>query len=308
MSVEANERTTSTLFEESYWLDAAAPGAWHESEVVQDGKLIGRLPYVFKKKQGLRLITQPQFTPWLGPWIRPSGGKLTNELSHQHQVLEKLISQLPAYDIAVINCAPEIKNLMALHWAKFRLTTGYTHRLNDLTNEKILWDGLRDTVRRLCRKAEKITVITKHRTIGEFITLLEKTFQRQGRDISNTFATLERIDSVMAARNQRVIYTAEDAQGRLHSGVYIVYDDRHSVYLAGGGDPELRDSGGHALAMWHAIKESSARSKTFDFEGSSVPAIEYFVRGFGPEQTHRHSATRAQGLGKLWTAFQALKS
>jgi hypothetical protein len=155
MSVEANERTTSTLFEESYWLDAAAPGAWHESEVVQDGKLIGRLPYVFKKKQGLRLITQPQFTPWLGPWIRPSGGKLTNELSHQHQVLEKLISQLPAYDIAVINCAPEIKNLMALHWAKFRLTTGYTHRLYDLTNEKILWDGLRDTVRRLCRKAEK---------------------------------------------------------------------------------------------------------------------------------------------------------
>jgi hypothetical protein len=112
----------------------------------------------------------------------------------------------------------------------------------------------------------------------------------------------------MAARDQRVIYTAEDAQGRLHSGVYIVYDDRHSVYLAGGGDPELRDSGGHALAMWHAIKESGARSKTFDFEGSSVPAIEYFVRGFGPEQTHRHSATRARGLGKLWTAFQALKS
>jgi Acetyltransferase (GNAT) domain len=302
------ERTTHTLFEEEYWLEAAAPGAWHTSEVHQNGKLIGRLPYAFKRKHGLRLITQPAFTPWLGPWIKSSGGKQTNELSHQHQVLEKLISQLPACDIAAINCAPEFANLMALHWVKFKLTTGYTHRLNNLADENILWDGLRDTVRRLCRKAEKVTVVTKHRSIGEFIALHEKTFQRQGQDVSSTFATLERIDAVMAARDQRAIYTAEDAQGRLHSGVYIVYDERHSFYLAGGGDPELRDSGGHALAMWHAIKESGARSKTFDFVGSSVPAIEYFVRGFGPEQTHRYSATRVNGLGKLWTAFQALKS
>jgi hypothetical protein len=302
------EYLTSTLFEEDYWLEAAAPGQWKAAEVIQDGKVIGRLPFQYKKKSGLRLITQPPFTPWLGPWIRPSGGKLTNEISHQHQVLEKLIQQIPNYDISVLNCAPEFTNLMALRWAGYEIAAGYTHRFYALDDEKLLWDGLRDTVRRLCRKAEKQTIITKHRTVKEFIGLLEKTFQRQGKDISYTFAALERIDAMMANRNQRVIYTAEDAQGRLHAAVYIVFDERHSIYLAGGGDPELRDSGGHALAMWHAIKESGARSKIFDFEGSSVPAIEYFVRGFGPQQTFRYSATHTNGLGKLWTAWKALRS
>jgi hypothetical protein len=298
---------TSTLFEEDYWLDAAAPGQWAAIEERQDGKVIGRLPFLFKKKRGIKLVTQPPYTPWLGPWIRSSGGKLTNELSHQHQVLEQLIKQLPLAHVSTVNCAPEFTNLMAFRWAGYKLSMGYTYRLNDLKNEKVLWDGLRDTVRRLCRKAEKQTVVTKQRTVKDFIGLLEKTFQRQGQDISSTFAALERIDEAMSKRNQREIYIAEDAQGRLHSGAYIVFDKRHSVYLAGGADPALRDSGAQALSMWHAVKESGIRSHTFDFEGSSVPAIEYFVRGFGPVQQPRFTATRCNGFGRLWSAWQAMQ-
>ncbi len=297
---------TSTLFEEPYWLDAAAPGQWQAAEVKQDGKVIGRLPFVAKRKQGLRLITLPPCTPWLGPWIRPSGGKSTTELSHQHQVLEKLIKQLPAYDISVLSCAPEYTNLMALGWAGYNFSMGYTHRLNDLSSEAILWDGLRDTVRRLCRKAEKQTVVTTHHSVRDYIGVLEKTFKRQGKDISYMFSDLERVDDVMAARKQRVIYTAEDASGRLHAAAYIVFDERHSFYLSGAGDPELRESGGQSLAVWHAIKETIGRSKIFDFDGTSVQGIEYFVRGFGPVQTHRYTATRTSGLGKLWAVKNAL--
>ncbi len=306
MENEPPDYTTSTLFEEAYWLEAAAPGAWNAAEVVQDGKIIGRLPYVYKKRFGLKLITQPPSTPWLGPWIRPSGGKPTTELSHQHQVLEKLIGQLPGSDISVLHCAPEYTNLMALNWAGYSLSLGYTHRIEDLHDEAQLWGNMRDTVRRLCRKAEKQTIVTKHHTVQEYIGLLDKTFKRQGKDISNVFEPLERIDEVMAARNQRVIYTAEDAQGRLHAGVYIVFDERHSFYLTGGSDPELRDSGGHSLAMWHAIKDTIGRSKVFDFDGSSVKGIEYFVRGFGPKQTPRFSATKTRGLGKLFSLKNAL--
>jgi hypothetical protein len=290
---DANERCSWTLFEELYWLDAAAPGQWDAVEIKQDGHVIGRLPYVTKRRYGFEAVSTPLFTPWLGPWIRPAGAKPANELSHTHQTLEKLINGLPKAHKLNISCAPEFQNLMAFHWAGFDLKLSYTYRLTNLGDEHRLWNDMRDTVRRLCRKAEKAVAISRESDLATFIQVMEKTFTRQGRDASASFPALERIDEAMSRRNQRAIYTAEDAQGRVHAAVYVVYDDRHTFYLTGGGDPALRDSGGHALAMWHAIKDASARSKVFDFEGSMVRSIEYFMRGFGPQQVARFSASRS---------------
>jgi hypothetical protein len=308
MSDDSNRRFSWTLFEEPYWLDAVAPGDWHAIEVRRDGRILGRLPYMTKRRYGLRALSTPWYTPWLGPWIQPAGAKPANELSHQHQTLELLIEGLPKAHRTLIPCAPEFRNLMAFHWADYQLELGYTYRLTDLGDEQRLWNGLRDTVRRLCRKAEKITAVNRGRDIATFIGLLEKTFARQGMDMSSWFPALERIDETMSRRNQRTIYSAEDAQGRVHAAVYVVYDDRHTFYLAGGGDPALRDSGAHSLAMWHAIKESGTRSQIFDFEGSMLRTIEYFIRGFGPQQCPRFTARRSSHLIKLIEAAGSLRS
>jgi lipid II:glycine glycyltransferase (peptidoglycan interpeptide bridge formation enzyme) len=203
-----------------------------------------------------------------------------------------------------VPCAPELSNLMAFHWAGFDLRLGYTHRFENLASEELLWKGMRDKTRNLCRKAEKLTVINRTPTVASFIAVLEKTFKRQDIDISSSFPLFERMDEVMARRQQRAIYSAEDAQGRVHAAVYVVFDDRHTFYLAGGGDPALRDSGAHALAMWHAIKDSGARSKVFDFEGSMVPTIEHFVRGFGPRLVPRYTAEKETRALRLYRAMK----
>jgi Acetyltransferase (GNAT) domain len=302
------KKTTVSLFEEDYWLEAVAPGAWSTVEVKrEDGELIGRLPYVVKHKHRLTAISTPWYTTWLTPWIKPSGGKPTSELSHQHQVLEQLIKGLPRAERTFVACAPEFTNLQAFHWAGFKLSYGYTHRL-DTQNTEAIWTDMRDTVRRQIRKAEKQTVVTNSRSVKEFIGILEKTFGRQGIDVSRSFSDLERIDDAMFARKQREIWTTEDAQGNIHAAVYTVFDDRHTVYIAGGGDPEFRQSGGHSLAMWSAIQSAKNHSPIFDFAGSMVQNIEYFVRGFGAIQTPRFMAEKYQGLGKLSRAFTALRS
>jgi hypothetical protein len=297
-------RLTWTLFEEDYWLDAVAPGAWLAVEVKSDGKVVGRLPVVQKARSGMRAVSVPTFTPWLGPWVRCTGGKPANEISHQHQVLTGLINQLPKAQRMVIPCAPELTNLMAFHWSGFELRLGYTHRFDDLTSEEVLWKGMRDKTRNLCRKAEKLTVINRSASLNSFIAVLEKTFKRQEIDISKSFPLFERMDEVMARRQQRAIYSAEDAKGQVHAAVYVVFDDRHTFYLAGGGDPALRESGAHALAMWHAIKDSGARSKVFDFEGSMSPTIEHFVRGFGPRQVPRYTAEKETRALRIYKALK----
>jgi hypothetical protein len=304
----AKMRCGWTLFEEPYWLDAAAPGQWDAVEVKQNGQIIGRLPYTTKRRYGLRALSTPWFTPWLGPWIRPAGAKLANELSRQHEILGKLVAGLPKAHKTLIACAPEFQNLMAFHWAGFDLKLGYTYRLANLGDQQSLWNEMRDNTRYTCRKAEKIIAINRERDIATVIAAMEKTFKRQGMDASASFPALERIDDTMNRRNQRAIYSAEDAQGRVHAAVYVVYDDRHAFYVAAGGDPALRNSGAQALAMWHAIKDTCGRSQIFDFGGSMVRSIEGFVRGFGPQQMPRFTAYRSSRAVRLCEAVASPRS
>jgi Acetyltransferase (GNAT) domain len=297
------------LFEEPYWLDAVAPNQWKAAELHQDGKLIGRLPYVIKKKLGLTSIGPTHYTNWLSPWVRPSGGKQASELSHQHQVLGELIKQLPRAEKSIISAAPEYTNMMAFHWAGFKLRFGYTHRLRvQEMSETQLWNGLRSQTRSAIRKAEKLVTIRTDCSVEDFTKVLLKTFGRQGINVDYAIEPLKRIDDVMKARGQRTIFSALDAEGNIHAAVYVVFDNRHTFYLAGGGDPAFRQSNGHALAMWSAILASRERAPVFDFVGSMVPNIEYFARGFGPIQVPRLMAEKFQGIGRLSQAWQSLRS
>jgi hypothetical protein len=302
------ERTGHCVFDEPYWLDAVVPGQWHAVEVRRDGVVVGRLPYVIKRRYGFSAISTPLYSNWLSPWIRPSGGKPTTELSHQHQVLEELEKGLPRVDRAYIAAAPEFTNLMALHWAGYKLSFGYTHRLDvGQREETSLWDGLRDTVRRQIRKAQKLTQVTTTRSVTDFSKVLIKTYERQGKDVTGAVPTLERIDAMMGPRNQRKIYFAEDQDGNVHAAVYVIFDERHVFYIAGGGDPAFRQSGGHSLAMWAAILDARDKAPIFDFVGSMVPGIEYFVRGFGATQTPRMMAEKYSAVGRIAVALKELR-
>jgi Acetyltransferase (GNAT) domain len=298
--------TTWSLFEEPYWLDCVAPGDWDAVELKRDNEIIGRLPYVIKRRYGVTAISTPWLTPWLGPWIRPSGGKLANELGYQHQVLTTLIEGLPKVQKTFIACAPEFQNLMALHWAGYHLKVTYTHRLTSLDDEQALWSRMRNTTRAKCRKAEKATAINMGRSIGDLISILLKTYQRQGKDFSASFPVLERIDDAMRARNQCRLYCAEDAKGQIHAALYVVFDRRHCFAIASGGDPVLRESGAQALVEWHAIKDAGKHSLVFDFTGSMIQPIENFMRGFGPQQVLRLSAFRSSRAIRLFEVLAGL--
>ena len=293
------ERLTWSLFEEPYWLEAVAPNQWSTVEVAENGVVVGRLPFRLRRQSGLTRIGAPPLTPWLGPWIRSRGGKYLNELSLQHQTLVALIEQLPKADEIRIACAPEFTNLMAMYWHGYDLKLRYTYRLALDSGVDCLWQGLRENIRRETRKAEKQLVVSTESSLSEFFGVVEKTFARQNQSRRELLPVLERIDDVMGKRGQRCFYFARDAAERLHAAIYVVFDDRCSFYLMGGGDPELRSSGAHSLLMWHAIKDGVGRSTVFDFEGSMIEPIEKFFRAFNARQTPRYLAERHSQLGRL---------
>lgn len=294
-----------SLFEEPYWLDSVAPDGWEAVEVREAGELVGRLPYIVKKKAGLSRLTQPPLTPWLGPWIRPSDGKYNKQLSHQHDILAKLLEQLPKTHSKGIYCAPEFTNLMAFHWAGYELGLGYTYRIEDLSDIDAVWSGFRDNIRRECRKAEKKVDVVTEPDVGRLMALIEKTFSRQQRSAANLAPLIERVEDTMSRRDQSRMYFAVDSERRVHAAIYVVFDERTTFFLAGGGDPELRSSGAHSLLIWQAIQDSAQTSAAFDFEGSMLPPIERFFRSFNARQVPRYAARKRSYLFSILEASKA---
>src|SRR5215467_5556332 len=88
----------NSIFQQPWWLDAVAPGAWGEVTVEKGGQLVARLPYVVKKYLGFTLISMPPLTQALGPWLLPYSGKYIHQLSDEKGLMTEIIEQLPTFD------------------------------------------------------------------------------------------------------------------------------------------------------------------------------------------------------------------
>jgi len=177
----------------------------------------------------------------------------------------------------------------------------YTYVLEDLSNLDMLWNNFQKNIRTDSRKAQKSLVVRSDLPLQDFISLNKKTFLRQGKTPSYSVDVVERIDAACGAHDCRKIFFAQDAQGRLHAAVYLVWDENSAYYLMGGGDSELRNSGATSLCMWEAIQFAGTVTKKFDFEGSMREPVERFFRAFGAAQKPYFSVTKINTKPlKIW--------
>ena len=88
----------NSVFEQPWWLECVAPGAWGEAVVRRGDEVVARLPYALRQRYGLPTITQPQFTQTLGPWLAPSEGKYARRLEVEKNLLGQLIEMLPRFE------------------------------------------------------------------------------------------------------------------------------------------------------------------------------------------------------------------
>jgi CelD/BcsL family acetyltransferase involved in cellulose biosynthesis len=281
------------IFHQPWWLDAVAPGRWNVATVERGGRTVARLPFVVRGPRSLRVLTQPALTPFLGPWIAPeSGAKYSRALGDEMELQGQLEAALPTAAAFHQNFACTVGTCLPFVWAGYRAEVRYTYRLEDLSSETALWDGLAGNIRREIRKAERRLQVFESGDVDRFYTVWAKTFERQGiaapdRDL------LARLDAACARRGARTMLVACDEADRIHAVAYIVRDQRTAYYLMGGGDPELRNSGAGSLLLWEAIRRTRPAASVFDFEGSMLRPVERFFRAFGAHQTPYFHVSRA---------------
>lgn len=296
------------IFSQDWWLDAVCgPNHWDVVLIEKGGLIVATLPYMFLHKYGLCFITMPPLTKTLGPWLRASESKTATQYAYQKELFMQLIQSLPRFDYFCQNFHPSITNWLPFFWQGFEQTTWYTYTLDNLSDFQTIFSNFQGNIKREIKKADQRYKlhIRWDIKVDNFLDLYKMTYSRKKMPIPHAKDIVPRIDDSCKARDARKIIGAEDAEGRLHAAVYIIWDRHSAYYLMGGSDPDLRNSGANSLCMWEAIKFASKVTRRFDFEGSMIESIERFFRGFGAKQVPYFRVTCA---GKLMKRLQALKA
>jgi hypothetical protein len=291
--------TAYGIFQEPWWLDAVAPGAWQSLEIVRGGQIAARMPIVVSRKFGFRVIRNPPLTPTLGPWLPTSIVNSSKHRGMEKDLLNGLIDQIPEWDYFEASFHHQLTNWLPFYWRGFEQTTRYTYILEDTSDLDRVWTGLQDTVRRNIRKARGELSVRTDLPLDRLLDVAALTFLRQGQELPFDRDLVRRIDAACTSRDARRMFFAEDSKGRIHAALYVVTDAASAYYLFGGADPELRSSGAQNFLLWEAIRFASDRGIRFDFEGSMIEPIERVFRAFGARQVPYLQVCGARLLPRL---------
>lgn len=284
------------IFSRDWWLDTVCgKDRWDILLVEEKGKIMAAMPLYIPQRN---IISMPSCTQTMGPWFAPESGdtKYTKALGRRQALCKQLLENLKPYPHFLQNFHYNITDWLPFYWEGYQQTTRYTYLLKGIQDADALRENMSPNIRRNITKAKDKYHITvkKGIPIEEFLKVQAQTFERQHTTNKEDTEILVKLINVCRERNQGDLWGGYDDQGRLHAAVFIVWQESSAWYLAGGGDPALRESGAHSLILWECIRYVSQFTDVFDFEGSMIPGVERFFREFGAIQTPFFTITKGK--------------
>ncbi len=272
------------IFMQPWYLNAVCQkGNWEVVCVQRGGQVVAALPYYLVRKGPFRYIGMPWLTKMMGPYVTRSFRKSPK----LQRMVKELIEQLPKVAAFHQNFHYAITDWLPFYWKGYRQTTMYSYVLAPLNNLDDVYKGIHSDYRNnKIKKARSIVRVTSNRSLEDFYRVQTMSFTRQGKPFAIPFSFLKKYDAAMEPHQCRKLFFAVDEQERIHSVVYLLWDNQSAYYLMAGDDPALRSSGAGILLVWEAIQyaQKELGLDRFDFQGSMIPAIEKVRRKFGARQ------------------------
>jgi lipid II:glycine glycyltransferase (peptidoglycan interpeptide bridge formation enzyme) len=247
-----------------------------------------------EKKLSLNILRTPPFTPFIGPNLNLDTLRNTTRIEKIKKIISAMVDYLEnyKYHIIFLSLNRDIIDTMPFIWKKYKVTPLYTYIIDLNLTETIIWNNMTTERRKNINKSLKDN-LTVEKTYDYTLAkeLILKTFLRQNKKIDTFY--LDKILFNFAQENNSFCFITY-LQEKPISAAFCLYDSHTAYYLLGGYDTELKHHGAGALALWKAILYAQELGlKSFDFEGSVVPSIEQFFRGFGGNLVPYFSVTKA---------------
>jgi len=259
-----------------------------------DNNLEGVFVYHIRKYRGFTVLLMPAQTFYNGIYILPSvATKTTTRISREVKIIEKLLTQLPKYDLFYQQFSPRVTNALSFLWKDYKLATRYTYILDvSSKTEDQLWNGLKTKVRNKIRKAKDICRIEEI-DFDTFWQNCKTSFDSKNQAIPFNKEILKNVYEKFHSNNQCQINACVDNDsGEILAATFLSSDTHYTYYIAGYFNQERKESGALSYLLWHNI--SHTKTKFFDFEGSMIQKVEYFFRAFGGELTPHYKVWKIQ--------------
>lgn len=282
----ARRADASSMFQESFWLDAVAPGSWEDVTVEHaDGSVAARLPFRIWRRHRLTILGNPLLTPYIGPFVdHAPNTSASTRVSRELRLVAELTDRLPHHDVAHFQLAPSFAGWLGLQWAGFRLRPSVTYGLALDRPVDELWAGLRGDLRRDIRNAERHVTIDDG--LDPDVVAAEYLGRLDAKGVRHSFdrPLFERVARALEDHGRQVwTLTARDRRGQIRGAALFGGDERCIYYLAGGVRPGGEAGSVGGLLIWTGVRMAAGRTARFDFEGSNVAGLERLFREFGAE-------------------------
>jgi len=256
--------------------------------------LIGGFHVFVKKVYGLSFCRNCPLTPSIGLFCDVRATNPVAALGMWKEVLTEVAKRLDRLPAAVTSCSLDtyIVDAQPFIWRKFKVVPGYTYVLDlALTTEELrskMSNGKRGDINAALRDGLEVHRLHEFSAVEQ---LNEKTFARQEKK----FARLDlkkTLFSFAAPHNSFAFAVFKD--GQPIAANFCVYDRNTAFALLGGYDHKQKHHGAYTLAFWQSIQLAKELGlQYFNFDGSMVPRIEHYLRGFGGRLTPYYRVNKA---------------
>ncbi len=293
---QAEPDRQGSIFQEAWWVEAAAGAALERAEVRWGGRVVASLPFIRHRRMGFTLLEMPPYTRTMGPILTLPESKPARRLRNMHDAIRDLLAALPKHDRYQAMLGPEDATAFSLALAGCSLGQNFTFRMPSVWDVDRHWSELDQKTRNLIRTAGK--EMTVRRDAG-FEALLELSERERGPKDRSDFSTLRRLAETAARRGQMATITAHGQNGRVAAAAALIWDQRVMYFWQSIRDTRGPGSGANSLLVWEAMQMALERGLIFDIDGyHSLPAAR-FVSRFGMAPKVRTSVLHMSKRGRM---------
>jgi nitroreductase len=247
-----------------------------------------------ERKFGLKILRNPPFSPSSGPFFEYRANNEAARTQEQRDVVEAMARFLSEDRHAVLFLALPLdtQDTLPFYWRGYKVIPNYTYRIFlNHSKEQILRAMSPDRRKNITKAIKDGLQVREAKGTDDLRWLFSETFTRQSKAFPKQ-AMSDILSSLPPGSNSYAFLTLKN--GETVAGAYVVYDNRTAYYLMGGYRNENGHHGAGALAFYHAILRAQEMGlEVFDFEGSIIPPIERYFRGFGGRLTPYFTVNKA---------------
>ncbi len=287
-----NER--GTVFNDPAWLSLFGHHLKLYGIFDQKESLTGAFTLWHSHPYGLTYLKNPLTTPHCALIFRNTAETQYKRNTYEKSVHSCVAEFLKSQSAAIIqfNLPPGATDVQPYLWRGFKVSPAYTYQLDLNPPIHETFSDFDSKLRSDIAKAEKDGIVVKKTDdMANVRSLVKKTLDRKTKDLP--FSLIDKILFDFAKPKNSFAFVAYNADQPV-AAAFCVYDGTTAYYILGGFDSENRYRGAAASTILASIQHAREIGlQIFDFEGSMVPSIEAFFRGFGGELVPKYSVHRA---------------